>query len=139
MPSTKFTPSILYPGLCYENPANAIEWLCRAFGFRKRFAATDESGTIVHAELTFDTAVIMLGPPQPDQGRVSPKHLNGVPVVLSLRVEDPDAHFARAKAAGAVVVRELQDEPYGSRGYMVKDPEGHLWYFGTYHPGSYWE
>ena len=111
-----------------ENPLN-----------RKRFAATDESGTIVHAELTFDTAVIMLGPPQPDQGRVSPKHLNGVPVVLSLRVEDPDAHFARAKAAGVVVVRELQDEPYGSRGYMVKDPEEHLWYFGTYHPGSYWE
>ena len=70
---------------------------------------------------------------------MSPKHLNGVPVVLSLRVEDPDAHFARAKAAGAVVVRELQDEPYGSRGYMVKDPEEHLWYFGTYHPGSYWE
>jgi len=59
MPSAELTPSILYPGLCYENPAGAIEWLCRAFGFRKRFAATDESGTIVHAELTFDTAVIM--------------------------------------------------------------------------------
>jgi uncharacterized glyoxalase superfamily protein PhnB len=139
MPSPELTPSILYPGLCYENPAAAIEWLCQAFGFHKRFAATNEVGGIIHAELTFDTAVIMLGPPQPEQGRISPKRLAGVSVVLSLRIDNPDAHFARARAAGAVVVRELQDEPYGSRGYMVRDPEGHLWYFGTYRPGSYWE
>ena len=44
----------------------------------------------------------------------------------------------KAKAAGAVIVRDLRDEDFGSRGYMAKDPEGHIWYFGTYRPGAHW-
>jgi len=50
-------------------------------------------------------------------------------------VEDVDAHHARARAAGAEIVRPLQDTDYGSREYSVRDLEGHLWSFGTYHPG----
>jgi uncharacterized glyoxalase superfamily protein PhnB len=56
---------------------------------------------------------------------------------LSLFVPDPDAHYATAMAAGASLVRPLRDEEYGARGYMVSDPEGHLWYFGNYRPGDY--
>jgi uncharacterized glyoxalase superfamily protein PhnB len=51
-------------------------------------------------------------------------------------VADPDAHFARAQAAGAEIVRGLADEDYGSRDYMAKDPEGNLWTFGTYRPAG---
>ncbi len=56
----------------------------------------------------------------------------------SVFVEDPDAHLAVSVAAGARIVRELRTEEYGARGYMVLDPEGHLWYFGNYRPGEYW-
>ena len=49
-------------------------------------------------------------------------------------VEDADAHYARAKAAGAEIVLEIKTEDYGGRGYTCRDPEGHVWNFGTYHP-----
>ena len=54
--------------------------------------------------------------------------------MISVCVEDPDAHFARAKAAGAEIIQELKSEEYGARGYMVKDLEGNHWYFGTCRP-----
>jgi uncharacterized glyoxalase superfamily protein PhnB len=50
-------------------------------------------------------------------------------------VDDPDAHHARAKAAGAVIMMELTDQDYGSREYAARDPEGNVWCFGTYRPG----
>ena len=138
MPGQAITSNI-YPSLWYEDAPAAIEWLCRAFGFEKRLVVPGPEGTVMHSELSFGNGVIMVGSPRPEAGRVSPRRLAGVSQALSVRVEDPDAHYARAKAAGAVVVRELTDEEYGSRGYMVKDLEGHVWYFGTYHPGAYWE
>jgi uncharacterized glyoxalase superfamily protein PhnB len=80
----------------------------------------------------------MVSSPKSEFGRVSPKSVRGLPQALSFYVADPDAHHARALAAGATVVRALQDEEYGARGYMVADPEGHHWYFGNYRPGEYW-
>jgi uncharacterized glyoxalase superfamily protein PhnB len=53
---------------------------------------------------------------------------------VAVYVADVDAHYARAKAAGAQIVRELEDTPYGSREYSVRDLEGFLWSFGTYRP-----
>jgi uncharacterized glyoxalase superfamily protein PhnB len=53
---------------------------------------------------------------------------------LYVVVDDPDAHHERAKAAGAEIVRELEDQDYGSRDYSARDPEGNLWSFGTYNP-----
>jgi uncharacterized glyoxalase superfamily protein PhnB len=53
---------------------------------------------------------------------------------LYVYVEDLDAHCRRAKATGAEIVRDLEDTPYGSREYSARDPEGHLWSFGTYRP-----
>jgi uncharacterized glyoxalase superfamily protein PhnB len=135
-------PSItsnIYPGLTYENAANAIDWLCQAFGFEKRLVVLGPDGAVMHSELSFGAGVIMVGSPRPEHGRSSPKHLGGVSQVLSIHVADPDAHYQRAKSAGAEMLVELRDAEYGSRGYLAKDPEGHLWYFGTYLPGAHWK
>ena len=59
------------------------------------------------------------------------------PISIYITIEDPDAHHAAARAAGATVVRELEDMDYGSREYSVRDPEGNLWSFGTYDPYDY--
>ena len=132
------TPSTLYPSFYYDDAPAAIDWLCRAFGFRRRLVVPGPSGSVIHAELTYGPAVIMVGTSRPDMGWVSPKALSGLNSISSLFVADPDAHFAKAKAAGARILRELRDEEYGGRGYMASDPEGHQWYFGSYRPGQHW-
>ena len=132
-------PSNIYPSLTYDDAPAAIEWLCRAFGFEKRLVVPADNGKIMHSELTLGPGVIMVSSPKAEYRRVSPRGLPGSPLMLSVRIADPDEHCARAKEAGGVILREVQDEPYGSRGYMVEDPGGHTWYFGTYSPGSYWD
>ena len=133
------TPGDMYPTLTYDDAPAAIEWLCRAFGFTMRLVVPGPDGTIKHSELSLGSGVIMVSSPKPEQGRISPRGLAGVSQAVCVRIADPDAHFARASRAGAKVLRALQDEDYGSRGYSVEDPEGHSWYFGTYLPGTYWE
>lgn len=139
MPSSYLSPSDIYPSLTYNDASAAIEWLCRAFGFTKRFVVPGSDGRIEHSELSLGTGVVMIGSPKPELGRLSPVGLAGVSQALSVFVEDPDEHFKAAVAAGARVVRELRTEEYGARGYEVVDPEGHVWYFGNYRAGSYWE
>ena len=138
MAKPELTPSILYPSLYYDDASAAIEWLRRAFGFKRRLVVPGPNGTVMHSELTFDTAVIMVASSKPEMGWVSPKQFPAVSSGISIRVADPDRHFAQAKAAGAVVLRDIRDEEYGGRGYMVRDPEGHQWYFGSYQPGTHW-
>lgn len=128
----------LFPCLYYDDAVAAIEWLCDAFGFRARLVVPGSSGTVAHAELSLGPGVIMVGTARPERGWLSPRSLTGLNQVVSVFVDDPDAHFARAKAAGAVVLQELKDEAFGSRGYVVADLEGHHWYFGTYRPGAHW-
>lgn len=130
--------SHLYPSLYYDDAPAAIEFLCRAFGFRRRLVVPGEKGAIVHAELSLGDDVIMVGSTSQENGRISPRGLRGVHQGLCVRVDDPDAHFARSVAAGAKIERELRDEDYGSRGYMATDPEGQSWCFGTYRPGAHW-
>ena len=139
MPRIWRTPSNIYPALSYEDAPAAIDWLCRAFGFEKRFVAEGADGTVMHSELSLGPGVIMVSSAKPDQNRVSPRVQEVANQTLCVRIEDIDGHYARAKAAGAAITRELRDEEYGSRGYMAADPEGHVWYFGTYDPGEYWE
>lgn len=127
------------PALSYRDAAAAITFLEQAFGFRCRMSSPDESGGIAHAELTFRDSVIMLGSANPERGWMSPLDLPGVNQTLSVIVEDADAHYERARAAGARIVREVRDEPYGGRGYQASDPENHSWYFGTYVPGAWWD
>jgi len=138
MPSDAITSANIYPCLFYENAPAAIEWLCDAFGFVKRLVVAGPHGTVVHSELSFGPGIIMVGTASPKDGWVSPRNLPGVNQLISVQVDDPDAHFARATSRGAVVTRPLRDEDYGSRGYMVKDLEGNHWCFATYRPGRHW-
>ena len=138
MPSIYRSPSDIYPSLTYDDAPAAIDWLCRAFGFTRRFVVAGPDGRIEHSELSHGTGVVMIGSPKEEDRRLSPKHLAGTSQALSVFVEDPDAHYAVSVAAGARIIRELRTEEYGARGYMVLDPEGHLWYFGNYRPGEYW-
>lgn len=132
------TSSRFYPTLSYDDAPAAIAWLERAFGFERRLVVPGPNGSVMHSELSFGDDVLMVSTSKPEQGRVSPRRLAGVPQAMCVRVDDPDAHHARAVAAGAIVTSPLKDEDYGSRGYMAKDPEGHVWYFGTYRPGAHW-
>lgn len=121
----------IFPGLRYENAPAAIEWLGKAFGFEKQFVVPGENNTVAHAELRLGVGLIMLGStskPDPQNPWAMEKY--GTYVV----VNEIDAHYARAKAAGAEIIRPIADTDYGSREYSVRDCEGRLWSFGTYDP-----
>lgn len=129
----------IYPALYYADAPAALDWLARAFGFEQRLAVPGPDGTIRHAEMTLGPGVIMLGTADPARGMLSPRDLPGTHQSLCVYVDDPDAHYARAKAAGAEIVAELTDKDYGSRDYCARDPEGHHWTFGSYRPGAHWQ
>ena len=125
----------IFPALRYRDADTALAWLTAAFGIEERNVYRDGDGRIRHAELNLGAGLIMFGsyhddgflggrPPDPRAGTTS----------LYIAVGDPDAALARARRAGAEVVRELADTDYGSREFSVRDPEGNLWSFGTYTP-----
>jgi uncharacterized glyoxalase superfamily protein PhnB len=129
----------VYPCLYYRDAGAAIEWLERAFGFAARMVMREGGSAVSHAELSLGDVVIMVGSARADRGWVSPRDLTAVHMTLCLTIPDPDAHHARAVAAGAEVVIPLADKEYGSRDYTVRDLEGNVWTFGTYRPGAYWD
>ena len=139
MSSAHRSLSDIYPSITYNDAPAAIEWLCKAFGFVKQFVVEGADGRIEHSELSIGSGVVMVGSPKPDLGRLSPVGMAGVCQALNIFVEDPDAHYQVAVAEGARVIRELRTEDYGARGYEVLDPENHVWYFGNYRAGEYWE
>jgi uncharacterized glyoxalase superfamily protein PhnB len=127
----------LFTGMRYMDALKAIDWLEKAFGFKRHVVYEGPDGTIGHAELVFDGAIIMLGSYREDMFRYKmPKDVGGVTQAAYLYVADVDAHCARAKEAGAEIVIGPKDTDYGSREYSARDPEGHLWHFGTYLPGA---
>ncbi|HVS89572.1 MAG TPA: VOC family protein [Candidatus Acidoferrum sp.] len=134
----KSVPATIIPGMRYRNAPAAIEWLCKAFGFEKQLVVPGENGMIAHAQLTFGNGMIMLGSGHDNEyGRLikQPDEIGGAETRSAyVIVPDADAHYARAKAAGAEIVIDIKDESYGGRGYTCRDLEGHLWNFGTYNP-----
>lgn len=133
MPNQTTSRSTVIPGMHYRNAPDAIEWLCRVFGFEKHAVYAGPDNTIMHAELTLGSGMIMLGSANdkaPDRHMQLPAEAGGV----SLIVNDADEICARAKAAGAKIVEDIEDKPYGGRGFSCLDPEGHLWQVGTYDP-----
>jgi uncharacterized glyoxalase superfamily protein PhnB len=123
----------IFPGLRYKDAPAAIEWLGEAFGFERRQVVDGPDGTIAHAELQLGPGMIMLSSDKQDgEDPFGQRAGQGWVYVV---VEDPDAHFERAKTAGAEIVMELTDTDYGSRDYSARDPEGNMWSFGTYLPG----
>jgi PhnB protein len=122
-------PSVM-PYLYYEDAAAALDFLTSAFGFTEKLRMEEDDGKIGHAEVVIGgDGVVMLGQP-PDAK--SPNSLGGRTQSIYVYVDDVDAHYERAKAAGAKIVREPEDQFYGDRNYGVQDPEGHEWYFGTH-------
>jgi uncharacterized glyoxalase superfamily protein PhnB len=123
--------------LAYQDAAQAIDWLCRAFGFAVRIKVMADDGTVVHSELTFGDGVIMVAGERSGPGMLarSPKSVGGAYTQgLFIYVDDVEAHHERACAAGAKITRELAVSDYGAehwadRGYAVSDPEGHIWHF----------
>lgn len=139
MPNPERVLANIFPSLSYDDAQAAIEWLCRAFGFTERLLVPGPPGVVVHSELSLGNGVILVNSARPEEGRLSPRSLTGIQQTICVQVDDPDGHHARAHAAGAVIVQELEDTDYGARGYMAEDPEGHRWYFGNYRPGTYWK
>ncbi len=127
-------PAII-PYIRYEDAPAMLDWLEDAFGFKRR-AVYEEGGTVGHAEVTYGNGMFMLGPTRDDGSAAkTPRQLGGRATGgMYVVVDDPDAHHDRAKAAGAQIVRPLEDQDYGSRDYSARDPEGNLWSFGTYRP-----
>jgi uncharacterized glyoxalase superfamily protein PhnB len=130
--------STVIPALRYRNAPAAIDWLCQVFGFTRRAVYANPDGTIAHAELALGGGMIMLGSAKDDKNSQrfsSPDELDGVETRGAyIVVADADAVHARAVAAGATIIRPLQNTDYGSREFAVKDPEGHSWSAGTYDP-----
>lgn len=130
--------STIIPCLRYRDALAAIDWLCRAFGFEKQAVYAD-GGVVHHAQLVHGAGMIMLGSAQNagDWGRhiAQPEEIGGRETQsCCVVVADADAHYAVAKNAGARIVIDIADQAYGGRGYLCRDPEGHLWWFGSYDP-----
>ena len=127
----------MFPFMRYHDAPVAIAWLVQAFGFEERAVYPGPDNTIAHAELGFGGSVLMLGSARNDNlGLKTSRELGAVSQGVYVYVPDIDAHYARAKAAGAEILYELRDTDYGSREYGARDLEGNLWSFGTYLPGA---
>lgn len=127
------------PMLAYEDGNAAMDWLIEAFGFVEADRRVDREGRLAHGELQAGDGIVMLATPTPDYE--SPRHhrehceaarkWSSVPYIIDgvlVRVRDLDAHFARARAAGARILSEPENTPDG-RHYRAEDVEGHRWMF----------
>ena len=127
----------IIPGMRYRDAPAAIEWLCSAFGFSKNLVVPGSGDTIAHAQLVLGDGMIMLGSVADDaygQVVMTPQEAGGNTQSAYVVVDEIDAHYQRAMAAGAEIVMEIADQEYGGRLYSAKDPEGYLWNFGSYDP-----
>ena len=125
------------PCLTYRDAPAAVDFLCKAFGFSKKMVIKGEGGTIAHAELTLGNAMVMLGSHKDTAyGKLvtTPRDTGICTQTIYLVVADPDRHHARAKKAGGDIVLPLTTQEYGGRDYTCRDPEGHIWTFGSYDP-----
>jgi PhnB protein len=127
------------PMISYEDGVAALEWLVAAFGFQERARMCDQAGRLMHGEVAAGDAIIMLASPTPDYE--SPRRhrevcerarkWSAVPWIINgvlVYVDNLDAHFQRAKSAGAQILSEIEEGPPGRR-YRAEDPEGHRWFF----------
>ena len=120
------------PYLSVKGAADAIEFYKKAFGATEMMRLPNPDGTLGHAEIKIGDALIMLADEYPDYGNVSPKTLGGSSVRLHMYVEDVDAFFEKAVAAGAKVLIPVADQFYGDRSGRLEDPFGHVWHVATH-------
>ncbi len=118
-----------------------MDWLGRAFGFEKQAVYLNANQKVAHAQLMFGNGMIMVG--SVDNGTPSsallkqPAETGGAETQTPyLITSDCKELYAQAKAAGAEIISELEEKDYGGEGFTCRDPEGHIWHFGSYDP---WE
>jgi uncharacterized glyoxalase superfamily protein PhnB len=130
--------SSVYPTLRYRDAPAAIVWLCKVLGFEKHAVYEDGAGGIAHAQLCLGNSLIMLSSHRNDtwgQRMVMPGDIGGRETqCCCLYTADADAHYAQALAAGAEIIDPLTAQDYGGKGYSCRDPEGHIWWVGSYDP-----
>ena len=124
--------NVVTPYLCVANAAKALEFYQHVFGAKEtmRFAEPG-SGRIGHAELKLGSGTIMLSDEYPEMGYLGPSGADRPPVSIHLLVEDVDAVYQRALAAGATSQRAPEDQFYGDRSAQIRDPFGHSWFLAT--------
>ena len=127
--STDLRPNI-FPALRYSEGNAAIEWF-KAMGFDELMVVRGPGGRIVHAEMKLGAGVVHVGEKGVAEGH---EEVDAAGFGVAVYVEDVDAHYERAKSAGAEIAEPPYDTDYGARMYSVRDPEGNLWTFGNYRP-----
>jgi uncharacterized glyoxalase superfamily protein PhnB len=123
----------IYPRLAYRDPTEAVAWLSRAFGLRERVRArlSTKDGKISLTEMELGAGVVMIGSAGAHDLE-SPATLGGGTQMVIVYVDGVDEHYAGAKQAGARIVMELRDQPWGDRRYEALDLGGHRWYFAQH-------
>ncbi len=122
----------LTPYLIVDGAAAAIDFYTQVFGATERVRMPAPGGKLGHAELEVGDSLIMLADEFPEMGQTSPRTVGGTPVTISLYVEDVDAVFDTAVAAGATPLQPPQDQFYGDRSGQFEDPFGHRWNIATH-------
>lgn len=120
------------PYLIIDGAAAAIDFYKRAFGAVELMRLSAPDGKVGHAEVQIGTAILMLADEFPEMGAKGPSSYGGSPVSFMIYVEDVDAKFEQALAAGGTEVRPVKNQFYGDRSGTLKDPFGHTWTIGTH-------
>ncbi|MET0535064.1 MAG: VOC family protein [Steroidobacter sp.] len=120
----------VYAYLRLHDTAAAIDFYARAFGAKELFRLVEPGGRVGHAEVKIGPTTLMLSDEYPELGICGPRSAGTTTVSIHIHVDDVDKLFERAVAAGATVVRPLQDQFYGERSATVRDPFGHEWLLG---------
>jgi PhnB protein len=121
------------PYLILDGAAKALDFYKKAFSATELMRMADpKTGKVGHAEIKIGDSPIMLADEHPEMGYRSPKALGGTPVSIMLYVDDVDAIAKQAQAAGAKVLRPVQDQFYGDRSGTFEDPFGHVWTIATH-------
>ena len=135
---TKAPRNNVIPSLRYQRAAEAIEWLCRVFGFEKHAVYEGEKGSIEHAQLTLGGGMLMLASIRESpfsQYTVQPGEIGGRETQTQYLVADDVRRiYNRAKEADAEILLDLRTEDYGGEHFTCRDPEGHIWNIGSYDP-----
>ena len=119
------------PHIAYDDVAEAAGWLAAHFGFAEHYRYGEPGGPVSGAQMRLGRAVIMLKAARPD-GAATPQRLGHWTQSITVFVDDVDAHYERARAAGAKIVEELHETCYGERQYGVEDLAGHHWLFSRH-------
>ena len=108
-------------------------------GFNKHLVVQGENNSIAHAQLAFGNGIVMLGSanrPDSEYGKLvkAPDPSGALTQTVYVVVPDADAIYERARRAEAEILISIKNEEYGGRGFTCRDPERHIWNFGTYDP-----